>query len=477
MVRNRFIAASVFCVSNSILLINCTGTQEKQQNNHPNILIIYADDLGYGDLSSYGSEISTPNIDKIGEEGIKFTDFYVSAPACTPSRYSLLTGSYPQRSVHNLTGALMPVDTNYLDPSEKIIPAYLKPKYKTALFGKWHLGLPAPETMPDIHGFDVFTGFKGGCIDYFSHVYGQMGHDWYVNGKPTHEEGYQTDLITNHTLDYIDDVSSSGSPFFIMVSYGAPHYGKTDPEDYDESNTTLLQIPREYKGVPVVNTLQAPPEYIERFNNIEDIYRRTYAAMVSNLDDNVGRVISLLEEKNLLNNTIIWFISDNGGYSERFHAHASNGGLRSEKGFLWEGGIRVPALMQWKEKIQGGQIMQAPVCNTDVLPTIMSILNMPVSEKDVGYIDGIDQAPLLLQNMESERTIFWKYRDQTAFRSGKWKLVDNKFLFNLESDKEEKFDVSGENKAIVEKLKNEYHKIERQIIEGKRLTHSFSDIN
>ncbi len=160
----------------------------------PNIIIIYADDLGYGDLSSYGGEISTPHIDGIGKRGIRFTDFYVAAPVCTPSRYSLLTGSYPQRSRHNLTFALMPDDKNYLDTSETTLATYFKAKgYQTALIGKWHLGQQDASVLPTRFGFDSFTGTLGGCIDYFYHSYGKMGPDWYRNNKPTRVKGDSTD--------------------------------------------------------------------------------------------------------------------------------------------------------------------------------------------------------------------------------------------------------------------------------------------
>lgn len=437
----------------------------QQKSRKPNILIIYADDLGYGDLSSYGGDIPTPNIDRIGREGIRFTEFYVSAPACTPSRYSLLTGSYPQRSKHGLTRALMPVSMNehYLDPSEITIAEYLKQNgYRTSVFGKWHLGFKDSKDMPQNYGFDNFAGFRGGCIDYFTHVYGQMGHDWYINKKETREEGYSTNLITNHTIDFIAQADGEGdAPFFTYLAYNAPHYGKTDPDSIVEHTTVLSK--GEYEGYGVINTLQVPPEYLKRFEQISDPYRQTYAAMVSCMDDNIGRILEKLEEKKLLDNTIIWFISDNGGYSERYYAHADNGGLRGEKGTVWEGGIRIPALLQWKEKIPGGQTVNTPVCNMDVLPTLLSILNIPIKNEQQKVIDGMDISPVIFQHKNPERSIFWKYGKETAIREGKWKLVNGKQLFNLEADPHESNDVSKQHPGVVSHLNSAYRKTEQEI--------------
>ena len=297
-------------------------TQTK--NNKPNIVIIYADDLGYGDLSIYGGDIPTPNIDRIGKEGIQFTDFYVAGPVCSPSRFGLLTGSYPARSKQNLYTALMPFDKNYIEKSETTLPTYLKSQnYKTAIIGKWHLGSEA-DAFPTLHGFDEFTGFTGGCIDFFDHNYGTVEEDWYVNGKLAKEEGYSTELITKHALQFIDKVNQSKAPFFLYLPYNAPHYGKTDPGHVPANSVVLKE--ELYEGYKIANTLQAPEQYYKRFEHVKDPYRKAYSAMVSSLDDNVGIVIQKLEQSGLLENTIIWFISDNGGYSESYFAHASNGG-------------------------------------------------------------------------------------------------------------------------------------------------------
>ncbi|WP_373511875.1 sulfatase-like hydrolase/transferase [Persicitalea sp.] len=431
------------------------------QNKLPNIVIIYADDLGYGDLSSYGGDIPTPNIDRIGKEGIRFTDFYVSAPVCTPSRFSLLTGRYPQRSQHDLTKALMPLHENYLDSSETTLAEYLKTKgYVTALFGKWHLGAKNENDSPMQHGFDIFTGFKPGCIDYFTHVYGSLGPNWFVNGKPAEEKGYSTELITRHATEFLDEVKSNSTPFLLYLPYNAPHFGKTDPDDVRD-HTVALSVTK-YEGYPVMNSLQAPPAYMQKFAYIKDPYRRTYTAMVASLDDQVGVLLDKLEKDDLLENTIIWFISDNGGYSESYYGHASNGGLRGEKATLWEGGIRVPALMMWKSRVQPNQTVDSPICNVDLLPTLASIIGFKDQLRPT-LVDGLDIGSVLFKGKKLSRSIFWQYGNQTALRHDDWKLVDGKELYNLREDRNETTDVAESHPKLVRQLRRESDRIAEKL--------------
>ena len=422
---------------------------QKKSGNAPGIIIIYADDLGYGDLSSYGSEIPTPHIDEIGKQGIRFTDFYVASPVCTPSRFSLLTGQYPQRSKHNLSFALMPDDKNYLDTTEHTISWYLKQKnYRTGIVGKWHLGKQDASSRPTQYGFDYFSGTMGGCIDYFNHDYGSMGPDWYVNNKDVTEDGYSTDLLTNHAIEFIQSTNKK-QPFFLYLAYNAPHYGKTDTNHIKPYTLSLGNA--KYKGFEDINSLQAPEKYMKQFEHIADPYRRTYAAMVASLDDNVGRLINWLKKNKKLDNTIIWFISDNGGYSVTQHRHASNGKLKGEKAQLWEGGIRVPSMLMWKKKIAGGQLSHSPACNVDVLPTLAAITGC--SESLPNTIDGIDITQLLFNQQPLQRSLYWQFNKQTAFRQGDWKLVNRKELYNLKVDAEEKQNVADQHPEIVKQLR------------------------
>ncbi len=441
-------------------LISC-GTQS-EGDQKPNIIIIYADDLGYGDLSSYGGDIPTPNIDRIGKEGIRFTDFYVAAPVCTPSRYSLLTGAYPQRSRHNLDQVIMPGQDHHFDDSEVTLAELLRSQhYQTAIMGKWHLGSKEPSYLPMHHGFEVFSGHKGGCIDYFTHVYGGLGNFWYVNGQPDEEEGYATDLITDHALDFIEKVKNEAAPFFLYLPYNAPHYGKTDPDTIPEVTVTLSE--GNYDDHQVMNTLQAPEKYVQQFAHVQDPYRKLYSAMVASLDDNVGRVMNKLEEEGLLNNTMVWFISDNGGYAENYYGHASNGVLRGEKATVWEGGIRVPAMVCWKAKIKPQQVLSQPACNIDIVPTLGTLTGFADTLSHLP-IDGIDIGPVLFDQKTFERDIFWRYGEQSAFRRGDWKLYNRQELYHLATDKSEKNNVAQEYPEKVKELQEAYEKMENRLI-------------
>lgn len=441
----------------------CNSKGAKEIKEQPNILIIYVDDLGYGDLSTYGGDIPSPNIQKIADAGIKFTDFYVSAPVCSPSRYSLLTGSYPQRSKHGIITALMPGDSNRIDGKERLLPQYLKEAgYETALFGKWHLGSKNIEDMPTNHGFDYFVGHLDGCIDYFEHGYSALRDAWYKNTEPFIEKGYSTDLITDHALSFLQNREKQNEPYFMYLAYNAPHFGKTDPT-IPLPDSTLILKETIFKDMPIANTLQVPTEYLARFNEEKDPYRQMYAAMVANLDDNVGRMLNQLNEDGSLANTLIWFISDNGGYSKTYFGHASNGKLRGEKAQLFEGGIRIPALVSWPKRIKPGQVIEQPACNVDVLPTLASITG--ISNKiDKKSVDGIDISEVLFENKTLDRDIYWKYdkSNQYALRSGYWKLLDDE-LYNLEEDLGEQNNVAEKHSAKYNELKEKWIQINKSV--------------
>ncbi|MBA3674925.1 MAG: sulfatase-like hydrolase/transferase [Chitinophagaceae bacterium] len=435
---------------------------QKVKTKNPNIIIIYADDLGYGDLSSYGSQIPTPNIDRIGKEGIRFTDFYDAAPVCTPSRFSLLTGSYPQRSLHGLTQVVMPGSTSYLDESETTIAEYLKKaNYTTAIIGKWHLGLKDKNSSPTDHGFDMFYGFKGGAIDYYYHAYAKQSLDWYVDNKLTIEKGYSTDLLTKHAIAFIDKAKNKSNPFFLYLPYNAPHYGKTDTDSTTEGHTIAVSEAKA-SGPTVINSLQAPKAYVERFSNITNKYRQVYAAMVSNLDDNIGKLLNKLEKDGLLETTMIWFMSDNGGYSQTQQKHASNGVLRGEKASLYDGGIRVPAMLLWKGRIKSNQIISTPVCNVDLLPTICSILKIKNSIASL-VVDGKDISNLIFKNIGTPRDLYWRYNKQFAIRSGKWKLVNGIELYDLEKDISEKINLASKYPGVVKTLQQKFEAIDSKV--------------
>lgn len=316
----------------------------------------------------------------------------------------------------------MPGDKNYLDTSETTMAEYLKTaNYTTAIIGKWHLGLKNKNSSPTDHGFDKFYGFKGGAVDYYYHAYANESLDWYVNNRLSTEKGYSTDLLTRHAIEFIDDVKKKSKPFFLYLPYNAPHYGKTDTDSISEGYTVSVSAAKS-TGPNVINSLQAPKAYVDKFSNIQNKYRRVYTAMVSCLDDNIGKLLNKLAKDGLLETTMIWFISDNGGYSQTQQKHASNGALRGEKASLYEGGIRVPAMVWWKGKIKSNQVITTPVCNVDLLPTICSVLKIkkPLSAS----VDGKDISELLFNNKGTSRDLFWRFNQQFAIRSGNWKLIN-----------------------------------------------------
>ncbi|TKG97123.1 sulfatase [Puteibacter caeruleilacunae] len=421
----------------------------------PNVLLIMVDDLGYGDLSCYGSEIPTPNLDQLASSGIRFTQFYVGGPVCTPSRFSLLTGCYPQRSQKNLTGAIMPGQDRSLVNEEQTIAEYLKRvDYQTGIIGKWHLGHFSKEALPTHHGFDFFVGHGGGCIDYFEHDYGDLENDWYRNDEFIEEKGYSTHLLTKHAKNYLDTLNQD-KPFFLFLSYNAPHYGKTTLKKEDARTLVLKEY--ESHGVKLMNTLQVPVEDLKKVESIEDIYRRYYAAMVVSVDEAIGQVIKKLKETGEYENTIIWFLSDNGAYSKSYYAHGDNGDLRGEKASLYEGGIRVPSICVWPGKVKSGIEFDGVVGSHDILPTIQHITGFKTDYP----VDGVDVTKTLLKQKKVDHQIYWKTGRQKALLKGDMKLVmsgKKKELFDLKKDKEEKNDLSEkypEQVKALERLWNE----------------------
>jgi arylsulfatase A-like enzyme len=428
------------------------------ERSTPNILLIYADDLGYGDLGCYGGDIPTPHIDSIAESGIRFSQFYVTSPACTPSRYSLLTGCYPHRSIHGLSDVYFPGDEMHIDSSEITLPRLLKTEgYDTAIFGKWHLGKARKEYLPMSHGFDQFSGMPGGCIDYFRHSYGPVEKDWYVDNGPQEEEGYATELIGSHALEYLSQPARKENPFFVYLAFTAPHYGKTDVNDIPPNTLNLKQT--EYRGHQVMNTLQAPEAYLNRFSHIKDIYRRYYTAMVSCMDDQIGRLLDLLDSQGLRENTMIWFISDNGGYSESYFKHADNGILHGEKAMVYEGGVRIPAMVSWKERIKPGQVNDEVLSTMDMVPTMAKILGFQ-EKLNTLPIDGKDMSGTLFHDEAMpERPLVFGWDGKYSIRYGRWKLVHGEELYDLENDVSESNNLAAVHPEIARSLLKEQQRI------------------
>ena len=431
----------------SFSIIDDQNIKEKS----PNIILILADDLGYADVGFNGSkDIMTPHLDQIAANGVVFKEGYVSYPVCGPSRAGLITGRYQDTFGFGKNPLFAPKDPNMgLPLSEQTIADMLKlSNYKTFAVGKWHLG--AHETLrPLKRGFDEFFGFLTGGHRYFPHEWDledetkvtSQGAAYRTkllrNEKRIEEKEYLTDALSRESVDFIE--RNSNNPFFIYLAYNAPH-----------------------------GPLQATDKYLKRYDHIKDKNRKTYAAMVSAVDDGVGDIISKLEEKGIYDNTIIYFLSDNGG---RLRGDSDNGELRGKKGNLFEGGIRVPFVMQWPEKIKGGQIYNNPVISLDIFATSKALTSPEISSKN--ELHGVNLIPFLTgeKTHAPHKHLFWRNNlmqndpnlrvEASAVRSQKFKFIKNKeavALFDLKNDISEKNNLKNQETDVYNNLFNEHKK-------------------
>ncbi|MEL4308209.1 sulfatase-like hydrolase/transferase [Joostella sp. CR20] len=414
----------------------------------PNVVLILADDLGYNDVGFNGStEIPTPNIDRIANEGVKFTNGYVSYAVCGPSRAGLITGRFQDRFGFGLNPLYAPKDPNMGLPlsEETLASALQKANYKSVAIGKWHLG--AHELLhPLKRGFDDFYGFLTGGHMYFPEqltIQDQSGvksqYDAYRekilrNYERVEETEYLTDGLSREAVNYIKKYKDE--PFFIYLAYNAPH-----------------------------TPLQATQKYLDRFPNIEDKKRKTYAAMVSAVDDGVGAVLNTLEELNLDENTIVIFLSDNGGPEK--HNASDNGVLRGEKGSLFEGGVHVPFAMKWPKAIPQGMIYEKPVISLDLFATVVAQSNIQTKNK----LDGVNLIPYLQGEKElDDRPFFWKQFNKNSYglRLGDYKYLQlnnqkENMLFNLEEDISETSNLYETKSATFLALKEEFEKLNKEM--------------
>ena len=400
----------------------------------PNIVVILADDLGYADLSCYGTkDLQTPNIDNLAAGGMRFDNFYANCPVCSPTRVSLLTGRYPD--LVGVPGVIRTHITNnfgYLSEHALLLPRLLKEAgYHTAIIGKWHLGLASPNT-PNERGFDHFAGFLGDMMDdYYTHR--RHGFNYMrLNDKEIDPKGHATDLFTQWAIEYIGQRArrpdsrretrgraKSTQPFFLYLAYNAPHAPVQPPEIW-------LQKVR------------------NRQTNISD-KRAALVALIEQMDDGVGKVLAALKDGGLGDNTLIFFTSDNGG---QLNLGASNGPLTGGKGQMYEGGIRVPACAVWPDRIKPGSRTDRVVLTMDLLPTICQAIRVKMEHE----IDGRSILPTLLGKAQpaEDRVLFWVRREGGNFggrafyaaRHGDFKLLQNgpfepPQLYNLTDDPKE----------------------------------------
>ena len=401
------------------------------QASRPNVILIITDDVGYGDIGSYGApDIKTPNIDSLAKNGMRLTDFY-AAPNCSPTRAMLISGRYQQRSrIETPLGAARTAQDQGLRATGRTLPQLLKNNgYRTGLVGKWHLGYK-PEFSPNAHGFDYFFGFKSGLIDYYQHTDTSGEHDLFENTEPTHVSGYSTDVFTERSVKFIEE--NAKQPFFLEVAFNAAHWP--------------FQIP-DHPSVAADNGRFVQPQ--EDPTNS----RRDYAAIVERADQGVGKILATLERLGLTRTTLVIYTQDNGG-----EWLSRNAPLFHRKNTVWEGGIRVPALFKWPGRIPAGKTSAQVGITMDLTATILAATNSPVPAE--AKLEGINLLPLLQDGAQrTERTLFWRVTTQTrrqrAVRQGDWKLLLDAgvpFLYNLANDVGERNDLANQRQDIVRKL-------------------------
>jgi len=473
---NRRVFLMVIFVASAFVF---AGSGGKRISNMPNVIILFADDLGYGELGCQGNrQIPTPNIDSIAKAGVRFTCGYVTAPNCSPSRAGLITGRYGTRFGHEFN----PIGAKNCDPKaglpagQKTLADHLqKAGYVTGLFGKWHLGGTAAY-HPYRRGFDEFFGFlheghyfvpepwkgvstwlrretlpgggKGrrtsGKVTYSTHMkYSEPDYDAdnpiLRGSQPVDEKEYLTDALSREAVDFID--RHSDKPFFLFLTYNAVH-----------------------------SPLQGADKYMQKFKHIEDIQRRIFAAMLANLDDSVGEITRKLRKEGLENDTMLYFISDNGGPTKELTS--SNLPLRGGKGQLYEGGIRVPFMVQWPGRIPKGKVYQRPVITTDIFATTFAAAQVEIPKDK--KLDSVNILPYIKgeKSGDPHDTLYWRQGNKRALRMGDMKIVGydkgklNWQLYDLSKDISEKNNLAKKQPETLGKLVEEWNKLDAEMVEA-----------
>jgi arylsulfatase A len=444
------ITLSVFAASCAALMV--AAGIDANAADHPNIVLILADDLGYGDLGCYGHPVAeTPNLDRLAEQGVRFTQHYSNGPECSPTRTALLTGRYQQRA-GGLECAIGTGNVGRYDdairlamqrelglPAEQtVIPGKLKEAgYVCGVFGKWHLGYE-PQFNPLQHGWDAFFGYLGGNVHYFDHRETSRLHVLFDGRLPVYREGYMTKIITDDSISFIEQ---SDAPFFLYVSHECPHFPYQGPSDADKLVTE---------------------------ENWMELDQPAYVAMIEDLDTEVGRILSALNRQGIAEQTLVVFVSDNGGFAGAAHM----GRLRGAKGTTLEGGIRVPMIARWPGHIPAGSISQQVSVTFDLTRSFLELAGAEVADDRLEGYDIINH--VVSGKADFSRTLYWRgkrgARVWSAVRDGDLKLVQqveqgqqDQWLYDLKRDIGESHDLRLDHEQETIRLENLLQSWERDV--------------
>lgn len=429
-------------------------TVTRAQNRQPNIILIVSDDQGYHDLGCMGnSGIKTPHIDQLAEEGVRFTNFYAACSVCTPSRSSLLTGRYPQRNGtyelfrnDRVNDGYQYNEQEYDTSPERILGTDLREVfiseileeagYTNGIFGKWDLG-QLRRYLPLQQGFDRFYGFVNTGIDYFTHERYGIPSMYSGNELTTEDKGtYTTYLFKREAIEFVKD--NKDKPFFLYLPFNAPHSASNlDPD--------------------IRSSVQAPEEFLKMYpegTTKKERRMQGYRAAVTCMDESIGEILDLVKSYNLEKNTLVIFLSDNGG-----GIGSDNSPLRGGKGRFFEGGVRVPCIMKWPAKIKAGKVSHSMLSTLEIFPTILAVAG--IKPPDSIRLDGFDMdltgGKGNFDNVRNE--MFWELRGDYAARVGKWKWVSSSRdsgLFDLEKDIVEQNDLTEEKPEIVRMIQQKF---------------------
>jgi hypothetical protein len=394
----------------------------------PNIVFIMADDLGYADLACYGHpDVATPHIDSIAANGARLTRAYANSAVCSATRLALITGRYQYRLPLGLEEPLAGKTDIGLPPDHPTLPSILRDAgYATALVGKWHLGAP-PLFGPRRSGYDRFFGVRSGAVDYYTHTNPRGQHDLWDNDEPTHQTGYLTEILGTKAVETINDLAQK--PFLLSLHFTAPHWPWEAPGDESEANRLQGTNLRHFDGGT----------------------QQTYYRMIEAMDQQIGRVLQALEANAIANNTIVIFTSDNGG--ERFSQTWPFTGIKTE---LLEGGLRVPAVIQWPDRILPGQTSEQTSITMDWFATILAAAGTPPHQDYKP--EGMDLLPHLVGSAPPvPRRLFWRYKlnRQRACLDGDTKYLkirDNTFLFDVARDPRERANLKAREPALYDRM-------------------------